>query len=187
MGVRKKRLYWILGGLASLLLLLLAGGYLMLYSIGDAFWGSFEDWDQSQEPWIEVGFELPDSSEKITLLRQHAHPFLAEYDRKVRLEPNNQPMVTIELPMNTGGKTMINVYLDTLEVENGERVPVVQLKDRYGVYVIDLRNQRIVDTTVIGLDDSLKYIGRFDGRTGELRYLSAVEAEQEVIEKPGAQ
>lgn len=186
MSRSNKWVYWMMGGTVSVLLLVIGACLLFLYAIGNSFWGSFDDWDQSQVPWTEAGFALPDSSGNIVLLRQHAHPFLAEYNRKLRLDMNTQPSATIDLPMNTGGKTLINVYLDTLKVGwQEERVPMMFLNDRHGIYGIDMSKQQIINTAGIRSNHLVNYLGRFDSRKGELRYVSADKASEEVINRPG--
>ena len=64
---------------------------------------SGEEWDQAQEPWVESAAALPPSvGGPVVLLRRSAHPYLAEYDRRLRLERPDGSELTVDLPPNPG-------------------------------------------------------------------------------------
>jgi hypothetical protein len=162
-------------GLAYLILTLWLGG---------SFWRDMDDWDPAQEPWIEVSFELPEGSAQVTLLRQNAHPFLAEYHRQIHLEFTDRPPITIDLPMNVGGSTMLNVYLTELSLPE-HTGSILHLEDHWGRYLIPLENPELLN---INNETDIvpgTYLGRFDGREDPLRFIPAAEAAEEAIDKVG--
>jgi len=110
-----------------------------------------------------IEIDCPDRSGHIVFLRKCTHPFLAEYDRKIRFETNTIKGVTKPLPINCGGRTKINVYW--YKAQDGNET-YLRLQDHWGEYMIDLERgltQNILridgrvfvgdisDDTVIGL------------------------------------
>jgi hypothetical protein len=141
------------------------------------FFSSFEDFDRTKQPWQEYAIELPDGSGRIIFMRRHTHPFLAEYDRKIRFETKTLQGVIKPLRRNTGGKTKINVYY--YERKNGEG-PYLKLQDQYGHYRFDLGRG---GKEILYFPSSLpkKYIGRFDGTQHPLRFISPDESKEQRI------
>lgn len=137
------------------------------------FWGSFENFDVNKQPWIECIIELPDEKDEIVFLRQHSHPFLAEYNRKIRFTQEKERAL---LP-NTGGQTNIQVYY--YEAKNGKG-PYVQLIDRYGKYHFDLKQ---VDKKVLSVPDGQtgEFVGSINGLKGSLIF---VKNDSNSIEQP---
>ena len=172
--------------------------YSVFAPIGDTFWEQFDDWSLDQEPWVEVGFDLPNNIGHIVLLRQHAHPFLAEYNRKIRLEMPNQKPVTLELPVNVGGRILIRVYLYTERLADNKEISILRLTDHWGKYYVDLSHQILLETghKKYGFGDvndtgfgevshpvyvetvniheitQWEYLGRFDGQKGPLEFIA---------------
>lgn len=179
---------WIAAGcvLVCLALVLVAGSFIYATThIGEAFWGQFGHWDPQTEPWVECGFDLPDGKGRVVLLRHNAHPFLAEYNRKIRLEITDRTPVTLGLPMNVGGSTMINVYLGSAQLSGKMEVSVMRLDDHWGTYIIDVDNLRLLDgESILRLLEGT-YLGRWDGRKGPLRFVPADEGVEEAIDKVG--
>ena len=93
--------------------LALLGGvvfFLILNEIGEEFWTSMDNWKQEDVPWVECPVHEFGDGLKVAIHFQHAHPFLAEFYRKLVVTKPGGEIVEMELPMNTGGKTNIKVY-----------------------------------------------------------------------------
>jgi len=113
--------------------LLGVGGY-VAYRLGKAIaLDTFEGLDPDEYPWEECEVAKLDGS-RVVFLRRPAHPFLAEYFRKIRLERPGQPDETLPLPMNVGGRTKINVYRLPAGEETGH---LFILRDHWGDYAVD--------------------------------------------------
>jgi hypothetical protein len=179
---RFKRIIGIIVKVIITIFVLVTVAYMGLAAmVAKSFFGG-GDWSIEQEPWVEVRHSLPNESGEIILLRQNAHPFLAEYFRKIRLEMVGQESVTLSLPMNVGGSTMINVYQYSGTLPDTKTVSFLRLEDHWGKYDIDLINGILLDEDNINLVDGI-YLGRFDGQTGELQFVPASEAPEEAIDK----
>ncbi len=169
-------------------------GYLLMALTGcccgetveDPLFGDIDDFDPELEPWVEVDIELPDGAGKAVFMRRNAHPFFAEYDRKVRLEQTGHEPVEIDLEMNTGGKTLINVYYLPDGLAEVSENPMLLLRDYYGDYPIDLEGQRLLPG-YWGTWERIEppdtgYLGRIDGREHPLKFLSAAENPEEKLD-----
>ncbi len=97
---------------------------------------TFEDWKQEDEPWQKVKIDFPEEGCSLLFLRQHAHPFMAEYDRKVVLQEGDRQSEEFELPPNTGGQTEIDVY--TLKTNNSSEIWLRDLNNADSAYVFDM-------------------------------------------------
>jgi len=156
-------------------------GYLAL--VGSLMF-SGGDWNVEQEPWVEVGFVLPDEKGRVIFMIQTAHPTLAEYNRKIRIENNGKEPVTLSLPMNTGGSNMINVYQYISSSSDEENVKLLRLEDSQGEYIIDLVHGKLLEDENNFPEDWV-YLGRFDDRLAELKFYSAAETPEEEMDKFG--
>ncbi len=145
--------------------------------VGQAFWDSFDDFDVNEQPWVECPLVLPDKSYRIVFFRRHIHPFLAEYDRKIRCEIDNNVIVK-PLPTNTGGRTKINIYY--YAAANGLG-PFIRLRDQYGNYRFDLGNG-VEEIKAIPKSFEGVYIGRLDGSQEPLRFVSVQDSPEQQIE-----
>lgn len=173
---RKEKIVLSIGILALLLMFCGVVGILGLREVGKEFWDSFDDFDVNEQPWTECPIALPDKAGRIVFLRRHNHPFLAEYDRKIRYETGTHVAMKL-LPPNTGGKTKINVYYYSAKDGQG---PFVRLRDQYGNYRFDLSNDA---NEIRAIPQSLtrEYIGRLDGVQEPLRFVSVQESPEERI------
>jgi len=125
-----------------------------------------DDWDRELEPWQEVPIPLPSGVPTVTFLRRHAHPFLAEYDRKLRIGVE----AMVDLPTNVGGRTLTNIFL----IREGDgRGPILHLCDHWGHCFVDLVEARTVEARA---DPPGEYVGRLDGSDYPLRFVPASEA-----------
>ena len=166
-------------GIGILAFLLISGGvtaFLVFREAGGEIWKGFDDFDENAQPWTECPIDLPDKAGRIVFLRHHNHPFLAEYDRKIRYEVGTHVVMKL-LPPNTGGKTRINVYYYAAKDGQGA---FVRLRDQYGNYRFDLGNDA---NEIRAIPKSLtrEYIGRFDGVQEPLRFISVQESPEERI------
>ena len=172
----RRWLLWSILGCGGLLFVGALLSVIFVLWAGISFWRYAENWDKKDEPWVECAFDVPDSAVRVVFLRQHAHPFLAEYDRKIRLESPGKDPVTLDLPPNTGGQTMINVYRHTCLAEDGTELHALRLKGRHVNAIVDLREPRFLKKDMIADLGEGEYLGRFDGRDGPLKFVAADEA-----------
>ena len=175
---------WLVLGclLAAAASVLLLGAFCYAMArIGSAFWQQAEEWDVEQEPWEEASFDLPDGAGQVSFLRQDAHPFLAEYNRRLRFELEGQAPVTLDLPMNVGGRTLINVHLHANGTTvDGTATSVLRLEDRWGEYVVDLDRLDLVSGADLHVAEGT-YLGRFDDRDGPLAFVPAATSPEEEV------
>ena len=180
---------------------------------------------EDQRTWAECGIPVPEGHGELWFLRGRAHPFLAEYDRKLRFVIPKGNEAVRWLPPNVGGRTMINCYWYPAAEDGG---PYVRLEDHWGVYVADLRRQTVsvvgerhgqlyIAEIPVGRDNPPfghwegeidreeltyyvgnnpgheltgclaqgkgEYLGRLDGRSGPVGFVSRAEAPKESIER----
>jgi len=69
---------------------------------------------------------LPDGRGTVSLRREHAHVYLPEYRRSLTVELAGRPVITCDLPMDTGGTTRVALYQVAREA--------VIVRDRIGAY-----------------------------------------------------
>ncbi|MCD4825370.1 MAG: hypothetical protein K8S55_12305 [Phycisphaerae bacterium] len=86
--------------------------------------------------WQKVTIELPNNLGKLIFLRRRAHPFLAEYDRKVITEDNQGTKTSFKLPGNLGGRTNIKIYL--IAMKGRASIWLHDIKDK-SAYVFDTK------------------------------------------------
>ena len=86
------------------------GGFLLLRHLGKAFMAGVENFDESKRPWTECSVPHPGSTPPLTFMQKSVHPFLAEYEYKVRFGIGTNAAERW-LPLNCGGRTLINAYL----------------------------------------------------------------------------
>ena len=124
--------------------LLITGGLLFLFvrQAGEVLFDEAEAFSPTEQPWQGCEIPLSETDVRMLFLRRRAHPVLVEYDRKIVIEDDREGEMTIlELPVNPGGETGIDVYL----VTEG-RGTLVRLRDRWGNYVIDAENRELRST-----------------------------------------
>ncbi len=183
-----------------------------------------ESFDAEKQPWIEVSVPLPERYGDLKFLRRRLHPLMAEYSRKVLLVSQVGEQVDCMLPVNVGGRTLINLYwIDQMN----DFDPLLLMRDRWGEYLVDfakretLRLVRVKDERIFAgridnesngvgwetgtlkdgtqklyvhvghnaakeitgyqIYERLQYLGRLDGRSSPLRFVSASEAPEEKI------
>ena len=191
------------GVLACVMLVLLAalavGGRLAFLGLRE--WAQNQNWEQADEPWEEIAIPMPDSWGQVIFLRQSAHPVMAEYNRKLRLELPEQSPQVVEMPMNVGGRTLINVYWVAEGIDDHA---TLQLIDHWGMYVVDLEappttalwvthfdgewrlngNAEETDALLEALADH-KYLGCLDGQEWPLHFVPVSEALETEIDFVG--
>lgn len=74
------------------------------------------------QDWRTCEVPLPEDT-VLTYYQKSAHPFLAEYDMRLRIAPKGEPARRFVLPMNTGGRTAILVSTGRL----ADGTPAVRL------------------------------------------------------------
>src|SRR5687767_10910362 len=84
--------------------------------------------------WRESRFALPDGSARIVLLRRATHPYLAKYERRVRVEmPGRQPFL-FDLAPDTGDTHHIDLYRQSAVLVDGSEARVLRLRDRLDIH-----------------------------------------------------
>jgi hypothetical protein len=162
-----------------ILVVIMIYGYLAL---AGSLMFSGGDWNVEQEPWVEVGFVLPNENGRVIFMIQTAHPVLAEYNRKIRIETIGKEPVTLSLPMNTGGDNIVNVYHFMGSSSSGEKMILLRLEDSLGEHIIDLEHGTFLEDENTFFEGWV-YVGRFDDRSTELRFYSPGEAPEEKMDK----
>lgn len=90
----------------------------------------FRNWDPQKEPWSFVTLELTTPGLTVTYGQQNIHPFLAEYRRKIQFSTTDSRTDTLDMLLNSGGRTLIEVYV--LGQDS------VILEDSFGQYFFNL-------------------------------------------------
>jgi hypothetical protein len=142
--------------------------------VEDPLFGDTSDFDREAQPWVGVDVPIPEGG-PLRFERRSAHPFLAEYDRRIRLPARDW----VALPMNTGGRTLINVHWH--EAEGGG--PWIELVERYGRRIVDLGDPTRVQLgwTQGPPSGAGRYLGVIDDREGALAFRAADEAPEAPI------
>ncbi len=204
-GAIKKSVRYLVWGLGLGCGMLACLALVITLIIGARWWDSLDGgWALVEDaPWTETVIPLPEACGQLVFLRQSAHPFLAEYNRKLRLEREGTELHIIEMPMNVGGSTFINLYWIAFGPKGHA---TLQLVDHWGMYVMDVEHpgtsvthlfrtqegewringgtreetQALLDT----LQDPI-YMGRLDGSQGPLRFIQRDEAPEVPIDFVG--
>ncbi len=79
-----------------------------LYLAVVIFWDA-EEWKQEDVPWVACPLYEFEDGMKVAIHFRHAHPFLAEFFRKLIVTVPGKDTVEINLPVNVGGRTDIKV------------------------------------------------------------------------------
>lgn len=203
-----RRWPWIVAIGCSVLACMMLTGLLVVMAIGGGLaylgwreWKQFESWKPADEPWEEVAIPLPDDWGQVVFLRQSAHPMLAEYNQRLRLELTAHSPVTVEMPMNVGGRTFTNIYW---VAEGIDGHATLQLIDHWGMYVVDLedppdtalwvtrfegvwRLNGAAEETPALLESLVEheYLGCLDGNEWPLRFVPVAEAPETEIDFVG--
>jgi len=133
--------------------------------------------------WESSGPVAVGNNYSIELLTRTAHVFLAEYDQRLVIyggtPREGEKRGTIDLHMNTGGRTHILLYLTPSQ--DGD---FVILKDRFGTYRVNLGTLRIEEQS--GQENPGKniFIGTMSGEAYPLKFVpSSVWSEVEASKK----
>lgn len=93
--------------------------------------------DEAKEPWEYCGIDYPEKEKKVVFYRQIAHPFLAEYNRRIGFGDQEKSQIRF-FPMNTGGRTNIEVFYF---VADGK--PYLRMKDRQTECLISIEEEKV--------------------------------------------
>ena len=108
---------------------------------------------------------VTDLNAHLTVRREPAHLYLPEYHRWLMIGPENGGDTALQLPLDTGGSTRINVY----QTKKGSYV----LVDRMAAYEAELSVWTV--RSVPAIPDSKHFVGCFDVVDGRWTFLSASE------------
>ncbi len=127
---------------------------------GWAFW----QWDSSGP--VAVGNHY-----SLELQTRLAHPLgMAEYDQRVIIyggtARDGKELATLDLPMNTGGRTRILLYRSLADARK------IILRDRYGDHVLDLTSLRLEPFVKGALEHPL-FLGTLSAEAFPLKFIPA--------------
>ncbi|GEM_PF-2214547 len=125
-----------------------------------------KNWNPDDEPWTFISFEIEKIDLKISYGQQLIHPFLAEYNRKILFETQSSKTDTIDMTLNWGGRTYIELYYDS-----GNKLIVME--DSFGRYFFDLNTMKYTEKLEDFGDYKNKYyIGCINGTDYPLKFES---------------
>jgi len=129
-------------------------------------------WDDvSPGPWQGLRVALPEGSGTMTFRRQSIHPWQAEYDRKVTVDPADGRSFTRPLATNYGGRTLVFVFWRSAD---GRAGPSLLLRERRQDAHVDVRRGRVTERRRQGAFSAppgWRYIGRIDGTDGRFHFV----------------
>jgi hypothetical protein len=102
---------------------------MMLYLNGIA-----QNWNPDEQVWTFIEFEYEELQLSVKYGQRPIHPFLAEYERKVQFEIGDLKTDTLDMSINSGGKTFIKVFYDA----DGQRII---MEDFFGGYYYNIRDK----------------------------------------------
>jgi len=114
------------------------GAFFVLHDPGRGIMTGIEGFDQSRQPWMECGVPHPGGTPAVTFLQRSIHPFLAEYEYKIRFGTGTNSLERW-LPLNSGGRTRMNAYWYPSDPKSG---PTIRLQDRWGEYLVRMQEQK---------------------------------------------
>ncbi|HNB52947.1 MAG TPA: hypothetical protein PK530_13445 [Anaerolineales bacterium] len=170
---------WLIG---IMIVLSFCGGifyFVYMVIIANSIWGSADDWSIEDEPWASVSIPISDKDIEIIYWERHAHPFLAEFERHIELIEDGMEPVIVEIPMNVGGETFINVYSNS----NSPETSVLILKDGWGSYILQIEAQELEVDSSGTIPDASQYMGRIEyDQSLKLTFISANDSPETSIE-----
>jgi hypothetical protein len=120
--------------------------------------------------WESSGPVAVGGNYSVELLTRTAHVFLAEYDQRLVVfggtERNGEKKGTVELQMNTGGRTHIMIYSAISKTSQ-----LVLLKDRFGISRIDLKNMKRESELASESTSNYTFIGTVSGEAYPLKFV----------------
>ncbi|MGI5869082.1 MAG: hypothetical protein ACOX9C_06545 [Kiritimatiellia bacterium] len=115
------------------------GGFFFLRHLGRSFFMlGIEDFDEAKQPWMECGIPHPSGTPEIVFMQKSIHPFLAEYEYKLRFGSGTNA-VERWLPLNCGGRTRMNAYWYPSDGAFGS---ALRLQDHWGEYLVRIQEQK---------------------------------------------
>jgi len=102
-------------------------------------------WDEVEIPVLGKG------KASLVFERKHAHPFLAEYDRRFGVKIGSKKVRMHTPAMNTGGRTKINFF--KYEFHDGTWI---KARDRFGEYVFNMNTGEALNLVKV---DGTPFVG----------------------------
>lgn len=118
--------------------------------LGKDFAEYVDNWKQNDEAWQELEVKFDTSNIVIWYQQQSAHPFLVEYNRRIKFQHNNKQSELHKMSLNPGGRTEIKIY--------GEPNSII-LEDIWGLYILDLKNMTLKEPDESMDTSKLTYLG----------------------------
>ena len=122
------------------------------------------EWNPQDELWTFISIELKDLNLIIKYGQQSIHPFLAEYNRKIQFLTETHSSDTLDMAINSGGRTLIEIYYD-----KGKKLLIME--DTFGKYFYDLTTQSYYEKLYnFEPYENKEYIGRINGKEYPLKF-----------------
>ena len=122
------------------------------------------EWNPEDEPWTFIEFEIKEIDIKIKYGQQSIHPFLAEYNRRIQFSINNESTDTLDMFINSGGRTLIELFYDKKERQ-------LIMEDSFGKYFFDLKTMTYYEKPYnFEPYENKEYIGRINGKDFPLKF-----------------
>lgn len=122
------------------------------------------EWNPDDEVWTFISFELEKLELKVKYGQQAIHPFMAEYNRKIQFETKTSKTDTIDMHLNWGGRTYIEIFYDKAK-------DLILMEDQFGRYFLDLTtfeySEKLEDFSKY---DNKLYLGRINGKEYPLKF-----------------
>lgn len=125
-----------------------------------------KEWNPENEPWTFCKIELNEIGLTIHYGQQPIHPFLAEYNRTIQFVTKNAKTDTLDMAINSGGRTFIKVYYDK---DNN----IIIMEDSFGGYYFDLSEFEYSEKLWQKFEkyDDIDYLGTINGKEYPLEFI----------------
>lgn len=122
------------------------------------------EWNQEDEPWTFISFDIENLDLNIKFGQQSIHPFLAEYNRKIQFSTKNEKTDTLDMFINSGGRTWIEIFYD-------KKKELIIMEDNFGKYFFDLSTLEYYEKPYnFEPYENKEFIGIINGKDFPLKY-----------------
>jgi len=125
-----------------------------------------KEWNPENEPWTFCKIELKEIGLTIHYSQQSIHPFLAEYNRKIQFVTKSSKTDTLDMAINSGGRTLIKVYYN-------KKNNLIIMEDSFGGYYFDLSTLEYSEKLWGKFEkyDDKEYLGTINGKEYPLEFI----------------
>jgi uncharacterized protein len=125
-----------------------------------------KEWDPEKEPWTFISIDIVELNLTINYGQQTIHPYLAEYNRKIQFITKNSKTDTLNMAINSGGRTLIEVYYN-------KDKNIIIMEDNFGGYYFDLATLEYSEKLWDKFEkyDNKEYLGTINGKEHPLEFI----------------